>query len=244
MALLGKGAYADVRVVDGSAVKCQRSRSRSFKEYKWLRCLRDTGVVPQAHALILRGDSVRNHELWMERIVGPNLHLIASRRVTHQLTLKHVRDAQVALLHLWRVNVVHADIKPANIVLCTRRDRLVLVDFGISVAAQQSRAARELYTPGYKAPEIAHATPAARVVAHPATDVYAMGITLLQAFAGLPRPPTVWWAARVTVRSSVHDAGVRGAILKMITWAPPARRLVLVQTRPSRGPDHHAQVQL
>ena len=223
--MVARGAYGEVRVDGDVAVKRQRSCKRAWAEYRVLRKLRDTGVAPLPHMLRLPQDRA-SCELYMERVVGPDLQLLASRRVRVPLALHHVVHAQRALVHLRARGIVHADVKPANVMLDSRSDALKLIDFGISVRAGDTSEARWLYTPGYKPPEIAHVQPCAVVTATCVGDWYAMGVTLLQAFGGVARAPPSWWAVAVECERSVRDAGVRAALLRMVTRPPAARRLV------------------
>ena len=226
-----RGAYGEVRLEHGVAVKRQSSVRRAWAEYKLLRRLQDTGVAPLPHMLRLPRDR-SCCDLYMERVVGPDLQLLASRRVRAPLALHHVRGAQLALAHLRARAIVHADLKPANVMLCTRSDALKVIDFGISARVGADRAARSLYTPGYKAPEIAHARPDALVRATGAADAYAMGVTLVQAFGGVARAPTAWWAVAVECERAVADAGVRAALQGMISRFPEARVLALLRAAP------------
>lgn len=78
-------------------------------------------------------------------------------------------------------NVVHLDVKPANIMLSDSNEVKVL-DFGISVDLSSQKVDKLLGTPSYMSPEqitgygIDHRT-----------DIYAMGITLYELITG--RPP-------------------------------------------------------
>jgi len=229
--MVSRGAYGEVRVEGDVAVKRQGSSQRGWAEYKLLRRLQDTGVAPVAHMLRVQR-AAGFCDLYMERVVGPDLHLVASRRVRVPLALHHVRGAQRALAHMRARGIVHADLKPANVMLCTRSDALKVVDFGISARVGADRAARTLYTPGYKPPEIAHARPDAIVRATAAADAYAMGVTLVQAIGGVARAPKAWWAVAVECERSVADPGVRAALLVMVSRFPEARVLALLRSPP------------
>lgn len=85
------------------------------------------------------------------------------------------------LAHAHARGVVHADLKPANIFLCT--DKIVKVlDFGIASAAQGSgfdAASLGSYTPTYASPEILR-----NEARHSRDDVYALGLIAYELYCG------------------------------------------------------------
>lgn len=99
-------------------------------------------------------------------------------RVARALELAHQRQ------------IIHQDIKPANI-LFDERSQAYLSDFGIAVIVEASagRSGRRAVggTPGYMSPEQAQAflAPAASGAAiTPRSDIYALGVVLFQALTG------------------------------------------------------------
>jgi serine/threonine protein kinase len=96
--------------------------------------------------------------------------------------------AAVAVAH--RSGIVHRDLKPANILL-TEEQRAVVVDFGIakaSNAATMTSPRTVIGTPQFMAPELLNGQ-----AASPATDMWALGVTLYEAVQGRPpfRGPTL-----------------------------------------------------
>lgn len=80
------------------------------------------------------------------------------RMVNEILKQRLAQDLKDCLAVLHSLNIVHKDIKPANVLWSTRLMKFVLCDFGIShfvaeVPGQQSETYRE-GTPGYMCPEL------------------------------------------------------------------------------------------
>jgi hypothetical protein len=98
------------------------------------------------------------------------LDIVRLRNALKQLTR--------AVLALHDAGKIHRDIKPSNI-LVTRDGRLVLLDFGIAGDVLRRSTDAVMGTLAYMAPEQALGHPLG-----PATDWYAIGVTLYEALAG------------------------------------------------------------
>jgi serine/threonine protein phosphatase PrpC len=117
----------------------------------------------------------------MEFVEAPSLKmLLQSRRlaVDEAISLgKFLLNASQYLLHF---DLVHGDIKPENILVCTDYDKLSfkLVDFGSAteIFSVTSRAG----TASYLAPERFHEAPISE-----RTEIYAIGATLFQSLTGV-----------------------------------------------------------
>ena len=93
----------------------------------------------------------------MKYVAGSSLEeLLAQGPLPIPLVRQVLRDAALALGHAHRRNIVHRDVKPANIML-DQDGRVILTDFGISKAAQGSAqltgTGTIIGTPHYMAPE-------------------------------------------------------------------------------------------
>lgn len=103
------------------------------------------------------------------------------RRLPVNQTIRIVSEVLEGLEVAHQEGIIHQDLKPANILLENRSGRALIADFGIAKAMQIENAAKGLTvgTPIYLSPEQALAEDTDR-----RTDIYSMGITLLEMMAG------------------------------------------------------------
>jgi serine/threonine protein kinase len=120
--------------------------------------------------------------LVMRRAPGENLRDLAARRRLSQTELRDVlvRCLEIVdYLHTRTPPVVHRDIKPSNIVRAPD-GKCALVDFGgVLDAARERGGSTVVGTFGYIAPEQLHGQ------ATPATDLYALGATIVSLAGGI-----------------------------------------------------------
>ena len=127
----------------------------------------------------------------MEYLEGESLSALVARcgAIDEQVALRYTRQVADALAEVHAGNLLHLDVKPANIML-NKKGEAVLIDFGISkhydeTGSQTSSAAvgiSEGYAPleQYEAGALGSFTPA--------TDIYSLGATLYFLVTG-QRPP-------------------------------------------------------
>lgn len=128
--------------------------------------------------------------------------------------------------------VVHRDIKPGNIMVLDGDD-VKLVDFGIAQADEDSRLTRNgvMGSTGYLAPELFHGAEPT-----PATDLWSVGVTLVQAVNG--EAPFDRASTAATIRAVLHDdlPAVRcdpplATVIAGLLARDPDRRMTLEQAR-------------
>jgi serine/threonine protein kinase len=125
--------------------------------------------------------------LVMQHMRGENLRELTARRRLSELELRDVLVRTLEILdhlHSRAPAVVHRDIKPSNLVRAPD-GKIALVDFGgVLDAAREKGGSTMVGTFGYMAPEQLHGQ------AMPATDLYALGATIV-ALAGGVEPEDV-----------------------------------------------------
>lgn len=113
--------------------------------------------------------------LILELVTGGELfhYLVERDRVTEEESTWFVRQMLEALKYMHQLQVVHLDLKPENIVLCSRKERKVkLIDFGLSIILQDGVVVREITgTPEFVAPEIINFDPVTC-----AADMWSIGV--------------------------------------------------------------------
>lgn len=140
-------------------------------------------VHPDIVAVLDAGEQEGRGWLAMELVPGGDLarYTQPARLLPEALVLRiHARLAR-ALAHAHRQGVVHRDLKPSNVLIDWPTDTVKLADFGLArlADAEGTRTGLVLGSPAYMAPEqLAGAAPS------PASDFYALGVTLYQLLAG------------------------------------------------------------
>lgn len=170
--------------------------------------------------------------LVMELIGGPDLkRRLARGPLTPRHTAQIGQDLAEALAYIHRNGVIHRDVKPGNIMLFDydvddARIRAKLADFGVALMTglRPWESGNIRGTAAYLSPEQARGGPAG-----PASDVYSLGLVLLEcltgevAFPGEPIPSAV---ARLIADPAI-PAGldpVWRALLTAMTAADPLDR--------------------
>jgi hypothetical protein len=198
----------------------------------WLREYQSQDDLEHESIVKLYGGDSRHLALYMEHVEARDLSardvwrsrqndLFAGSRVDARRILK---DISSALNYIHGRNLVHNDIKPANILYSPERGA-VLCDFGLS--SQTSNPASMGGTPYYVPPEFI-----GRKLRGTPSDVWALGITMLYVLRKISFPdararpahprPLYWMIADLnrTTPSSHPRPGVQpmSAVSQMQTW--------------------------
>jgi serine/threonine protein kinase len=193
--LLGSGGMAEVyRALDRSttssvAIKIfsgpglPDDELRLQREASMLLTLDCPGVIPVYDSGML----ARRPYFVMREITGGTLR----QRMREPLPPRFVAriGGQIAsvLHHVHGLGVVHRDIKPSNILLDDEEKQAYLADFGLALVAEVTRVTTSgvlVGTAGYLSPEQVRGS-----TVGPASDVYALGLVLLECLTGRPEYP-------------------------------------------------------
>ena len=163
--------------------------TRHEEETRVLAALSHHGLVTLLDAGIDDSSPDERHPfLVMELVEGANLEDALAQRTFNAREIGEIAyDIAEALEYVHANGVVHRDIKPSNILLVeygtsTFRTRARLTDFGIALDGESARLTSDQATTGtaaYLSPEQAR-----RLDVTSATDVYSLGLVLLQCFTG------------------------------------------------------------
>lgn len=156
---------------------------RQFEgEAKILAKLSHDGIVKVfEHGKTRLGD-VFYYFIVMEFVDGANLEQLSKDGTLNpDRAVKFILEAATALQEVHECGVIHRDLKPSNIVVQERKNRAVVVDFGL---ARISPTVRSAFTQAeivagsgpFSAPEQLHMGPPERIGSW--TDVYSLGVTL------------------------------------------------------------------
>ncbi|MFC1608702.1 serine/threonine protein kinase [Patescibacteria group bacterium] len=123
----------------------------------------------------------------MTFVKGKDLFNVVQDDYPHGIDPEHVcwmaQRLLNALHYLHYHGVVHADVKPHNIIVKPKEHNAVLVDYGLSAIAPRKRTVNIGYTLVFKAPEQELGGPPPL----PETDLYCLGLTMIYALGGDPR---------------------------------------------------------
>ncbi|WP_309068049.1 protein kinase [Microbacterium sp.] len=187
--------------------------------------------------------------LVMEFVDGPTLsQLLREGPLPPAETAALATELAEALHAAHRAGIVHRDVKPSNVLLAStdvpgRRFHAKLADFGIAYLLHSDRMTSPgmvMGTAAYLAPEQARGE-----APTPATDVYALGLMLLEALTGEPAfpraTPVATAVARQTTRPRIPatvPAGWASLIERMTAPDPIARPSAADVARETAGLAH------
>ncbi|TMQ22333.1 MAG: serine/threonine protein kinase [Deltaproteobacteria bacterium] len=224
---LGKGSQGEIHLARDEKARGAEDREvivkrltprgtwKSFelfeREAKVLSQLRHPGVPRH---LATSEEPPGTFNLVMQRAPGDNLRDLSARRRLSQLEVRDVliRCLEVLdYLHTRSPAVVHRDLKPSNIMRAPD-GKIALVDFGGVLDAARDRGGSTIVgTFGYMAPEQLHGQ------ATPATDIYALGATIVALAGGIEPEDVPRKGLRMDLDRHLPalDPGLRAALIAM-----------------------------
>lgn len=143
-------------------------------------------------------------------------------RLNENVALKYIRQVADALRYIHSRNILHLDIKPANIMI-DASDKAVLIDFGISKNYDKEGNIESSTTTGYSAgySPVEQMTPSGIVQFSPSTDIYALGATIYKITSGTT-PPVSTLLADGEVLTKPADMSER--LFKVVSHCMQLRR--------------------
>jgi serine/threonine protein kinase len=120
----------------------------------------------------------------MDYIPGKTLKEIisASGPLPIDKVVRYVTQIGAALDHIHSKGLIHRDIKSSNIMIRESDDQAIIMDFGISRAADSETltgTGTQIGTPEYMSPEQGHNRPATKL-----SDIYAFGVVTYEMLTG------------------------------------------------------------
>lgn len=158
------------------------TRHRHQQELRMFRALRHRSLV----ALYDTGTYQQRTYLIMSLVPGPSLaEHVARGHLSLPDTMRIAADLGWALAYLHDAGITHRDVKPGNVLL--GQDSATLSDLGIAVdddATHVTETGQLVGTAAYMAPEQVRGLPVSAK-----TDVYALGLVLLECLTGVREYP-------------------------------------------------------
>lgn len=168
-----------VAAADTDPVTLERARAEALVAAS----LDDARLVTVHDAFVERADSGDSTVIVMRFVEGDDLSDLVSRGPLAAHRVARIgSDVAAALAAVHAAGIVHRDVKPANIVVAGDPESAVLVDFGIARSDDTpplTVTGTVIGTPAYLSPEQVRGA-----AVDGASDVYALGLVLLEALTG------------------------------------------------------------
>ena len=175
-------------VTSSAAVIMKRYKEKFIKEAKTIARLEHPGIIRIHEQFEENGTAY----YVMDYIKGKNLNDMVKREgaMSEERALGYIRQVADALSYVHSNNIMHLDVKPANIIVRKSDDKAILIDFG-TAKQYDSEGSQTSTTPvglsvGYAPIEMTK--PGGVQTFSPETDVYSLGATLYFLITG-QNPP-------------------------------------------------------
>ncbi|GAA5853960.1 hypothetical protein JCM8547_008170 [Rhodosporidiobolus lusitaniae] len=192
--LVGKGAYGGVykgihnetgTIVALKVIDLDTPDDDIQEIQKEVAVLSELRDAERNNCTLYHGCYLNGHELWiaMDFASGGSIRtLMKSGPIEEKYAALIIREVLVALSFLHRQNIIHRDVKAANILL-TQTGKILLCDFGVA-AHLQANSKRSTFTgtPLWMAPEVITDGKMYDTKA----DIWSLGITLYEIMTGNP----------------------------------------------------------
>ena len=169
---------------EGNAKMMNAYKAKFIKEAQTIAKLKHPNIIP-----IFDVFEENNTAYYaMEYIDGESLNAKVKREgaLAEDMAVKYIRDVASALDYIHKRNIMHLDVKPANVMLRKEDDSAILIDFGLSkqydAAGDQTSSTPVGISHGY-APIEQYQSGGVSTFS-PVTDIYSLGATLLFAVTG------------------------------------------------------------
>src|SRR5947209_65747 len=245
VSLLGRGGFADVYLGEHvhlntqAAIKVLHTQLTPEDVQQFLNEARIIVRLEHPHIVRVLEFGIENTIPFLIMNYAPNGTLRQRHPKGTQLPIAtivaYVKQIAPALQYAHYQKIIHRDIKPENMLL-GRRNEILLTDFGIATMAHSTRSLtmqNEAGTAAYMAPE------QIRGQARPASDQYALGVTVYEWLCG-ERPFTGSYWEVFNQQLSTPPPSLRG---KLPSISPAVEQVVMQALAKSPG-DRFASVQV
>ena len=174
---------------DGFAESMNKFKAKFVKEAQTIAALDHHNIIPIYDVF----EDNNTAYYVMEYIDGVSLSSIVkeSGALSEDVAVGYIKQIASALAHIHEQQIMHLDVKPGNIMVRTKDDRAILIDFGLSKHYDENSGEATSTTPvgvshGYAPIEQYKQGGVNRF--SPETDIYSLGATLYYIATGIVPP--------------------------------------------------------
>ncbi len=203
-----------IKVLHGQHAEDRSIRERFFRGARQMRKLAHQAIV---RVVVEKCEEGGYYFFVMEYLPGGDLRrAILAGRFSIEDRLRMILKVGKALAYAHQHQVIHRDVKPANVLLTTDNTPK-LTDFDLVHAVDTTGGTRTVGLPGtfiYSAPELMQD----RKNAKPTGDVYSLGMTTIFALHGADLPPDVFKDSQDFIDQLGCAAEVKEVLRRAVSW--------------------------